>query len=185
MPPPHPGATRLRERQLPTGASKRRRKRELSQLLAPEERLYSSGETPGITFCNRMPSNIPTLAYRGAGLRKSGKSSADCLLLTNPHMPAGIERGMYTTIRPPFKTIRWPTCISWSSNTLFAVLEQAHYACARESTVFELGLLPAEVLATQGNPLKCSLGVSVSTKLHRYSSRFNWQWCHQRCRVAV
>lgn len=43
---------------------------------------------------------------------------------------------------------------------------QAHYACARESTVFELGMLPVEVLATQGvGVMSCSLGVSVYTEI--------------------
>lgn len=46
----------------------------------------------------------------------------------------------------------------------FVVFTQAHYACARESTVFELGLLPAEAVASQGNGnMTCSLGVSVNT----------------------
>lgn len=56
---------------------------------------------------------------------------------------------------PPFDA---PTCC-------IAVFAQAHYACARESTVFELALLPAEVLATQAvGVLSCSLGVSANTE---------------------
>ena len=38
--------------------------------------------------------------------------------------------------------------------------------------MFELGLLPAEVLATQGvGVLSCSLGVSANTRFARFVSR--------------
>lgn len=48
------------------------------------------------------------------------------------------------------------------ANLSFVSIDQAHYACARESTVFELGLLPAEVKATQGvGVLSCSTRVSA------------------------
>lgn len=50
--------------------------------------------------------------------------------------------------------------ISSSPRYLWLTHSQAHYACARESTVFELGALPAEAVARQGSGrLSCSLGV--------------------------
>lgn len=55
-------------------------------------------------------------------------------------------------------------------NTLFLRAKQAHYACAKNTTVVELGLLPAEVVAFPGNGvLSCSLGVSPRYVANRSS----------------